>query len=188
MDKMEFRLKDRRFMAKVERVLAETVVHRRQFKIRDGVWPFVVFGPDADGNAVIRVGSAEQARIHKIPVYIATIGGPHVSDSEGLPIEELAGGDIPDELVGMKVFHLSPMRPLLVNTKRVGSRLDKRVPDELMEFYKGNDSAVIETPDEAYWALSVLKYLDEVDRFLPGPVLADFYSKLGVIPKSHYVN
>ena len=60
--------------------------------------------------------------------------------------------------------------------------------DEIIEFYKGNDSAVIETPDEAYWALSVLKYLDEIDRLFPGPVLADFYSKLGNKPKSHFVN
>jgi len=185
---MEFRLKDKRLMKKIETVLSETVVHRKQFRVQDGVWPFVVFGPDSEGNTIIRAGSAEQSRIQKMPVYIATIGGNHVPDYEGVPIEELASGDIPEDLAGMRVFHLSPMRPLSINSKTTGPRANKDMTDEILEFYKGNDSAVIETPDEAYWALSVIKYLDESDRIFPSPALADFYSRLGNKPKSHYLH
>jgi hypothetical protein len=188
MDKLEFRLKDKRFLKKLEQTLSETVVHRRLFRVQDGVWPFVVFGPDSHGNTVVRGGKAEQSRIHRLPVYIATLGGPHVPDSEGVPIEELASGDLPPELEGMKIFHLTPLRPLEVSNKRTIARADGGVAEEIMDFYKGNDVALIETPDEAYWALSVLKYLDENDRNFPSPVLADFYSKLGVGPKNHYIN
>ncbi|MEE8484611.1 MAG: hypothetical protein V3S46_08435 [Nitrospinota bacterium] len=178
MKRIHLKANDRKVLEKVERVIAETVVHRRPFEVTHGVWPFVVFGPDANGNAAIRVGSAEQARIQSAPIYIATLGGPHIPDSEGIPLEELAGDDIPEELKGMMVFQMSPMRPLSIQTKRQGPPIKEAV-SEVCDFYKGNDTAVIETPDESYWAVSVLKYLDETDKFFPDPVLSDFYSRLG---------
>jgi len=174
---MALRSNNRKTRKKVERILLETVVHRRPFSIRDGIWQFVVFGPDAKGSVVIRDGRAEQLRIQRAPVYIATLAGdPHIPDSEGVPIEELAGGDVPEQLEGMKVFHVSPMRPLAVSAKRKGPPV-KDALEEIMEFYKGNNTAIIETPDEKYWALSVLKYLDESDRFFPDPVMTNFYSR-----------
>jgi len=173
-----FRSGDRKALAKVERVLAETVIHRRQMHVSDGVWPFVVFGPDADGNAVIRTGSAEQMRIHAAPVYIATLGGPHIPDSESVPVDEIAAGDVPEELKDMKLVHISPLRPLAVTSKKRGASMKEAV-NEVMDMYKGNDIAVIETPDESYWVLSVLKYLDETDRFFPDPVVSMFNERLG---------
>ena len=163
---------------KIMEVLSETLIHRRPKKIIEGIWPFVVFGPGKDGNAVVRVGKAEQARIHSAPVYIATLNGPHISDSDGIPIEEVAGDDLPEELRGMSLCQMSPMRPLSVTSKHIGPPAKEAV-DEILELYKGNDTAVIETPDESHWVLSVLKYLDESDRFFPDPVVSNFYSRLG---------
>lgn len=188
MGKLEFRLKDKRFLKKLEQVLAETVVHRRLFRMLDGVWPFVVFGPDGKGNTVVRDGSAEQYRIQKMPVYIATVGGAHVPDSQGVPIEELASGDLPAEMEGLKIFHLAPVRPLEVTTKKVIPGVGKNVTGELLDFYGGTDSAIIETPDESYWAISVIKYLDENDRVFPSPLLSEFYSRLGFDSGNHYIN
>ena len=163
---------------KILEVISETVIHRRPKRIIEGVWPFVVFGPGEDGNAVVRVGKAEQRRIHAAPVYIATLSGPHISESDTVPIEEIAGDDVPEELKGMSLCQMSPMRPLSVTSKHNGPPPEEAV-DEILELYKGNDTAIIETPQESYWILSVLKYLDESDRFFPDPVVSDFYSRLG---------
>jgi len=163
---------------KIIEVISETVIHRRQKKIIEGIWPFVVFGPGEDGSTVVRVGKAEQMRIHTAPVYIATLSGPHISESDGIPIDEIAGDEVPEELKGMSLCQMSPMRPLLVTSERNGPPVEEAV-DEILELYKGNDIAVIETPQERYWVLSVLKYLDESDRFFPDPVVSNFYSRLG---------
>lgn len=178
MKHFSIRSQNRETQKKAERVLAETVIHRRQMKVTDGVWPFVVFGPGTDGGTVVRVGQAEQMRIHRAPVYIATLGGPHLPELEGIPVEEIADGDVPDEIKGMKIYDVSPMRPLTISSKYNGPPA-KEAADELIDFYKGNDTAIIETPEEEYWVLSVLKYLDENDRFFPDKVLSNFYSRLG---------
>ncbi|TBR20840.1 MAG: hypothetical protein EPO63_09300 [Candidatus Nitrosotenuis sp.] len=165
-------------MEKAQEVLEGTIVHRRPFHVEEGIWHFVVVGPHANGASVIRAGTAEQARIQAAPIYIATLGGPHIPDTGGIPIEEFASGDLPGELAGLKIFHLSPLRPLSVTSRRQGPSMDEAVA-ETLERFKGVETAVIETPDEAYWALSVLKYLDESDLFFPDPVLTRFYSRIG---------
>ncbi len=162
---------------KIEQVLENTVIHRRPFVMYQGKWPFVVLGPDTEGNAVIRAGYAEQSLIKKAPVYIATVGGGYIADSEGVPIEELAGGDVPEEMAGLKVFHMSPMRPLTVTARKGGPPLHEAIP-EALEHYGDDATAVIETPDEAHWIISVLKYLDESDRFSGDPMMEYFHSQL----------
>jgi len=181
MKRVGLRSKNAELLKKAEQALAETVIHRRPFFINGGVWPFVVFGGDKDGNTVIRTGHAEQALVQGAPLYLATVGGAHIPDSAGIPIEELAGGDVPGELAGLMVFQLSPMRPLTIasKTSKRGSANMNDAASEILELHRGNNAAIIETPDEAFWALSVLKYLDETDRFFPDPVVADFYSRLG---------
>jgi len=169
---------DKDLLRKVEQVTEETVIHRKPFTMKQGVWPFVVFGPDSEGLSVIRVGNAEQAKIKTASLYIATLGGDHIPESEGVPIEELAGDDFPEELAGLKVFNISPLRPLTITTKKMGPPIRDAV-SEILDFYSDKSTAIIETPDESYWALSVLKYLDESDRFFPDPMLEDFYSRIG---------
>jgi hypothetical protein len=182
MGKMKIKLNDKKSLKKIERVIHETVVHRRQFRMQLGVWPFVVFGPRPDGLTVVRAGSAEQSMIQRLPVYIATLGD-HVPDHDGVPIEEIVEGEVPAELSGLKVFNLTPLRPLNVTSKRETSATGQDAIAEIMELYKGNDTAVIETPDESFWALSVLKYLDESDTVFPSPIMSDFQSRLGRTPK-----
>lgn len=174
-------------LKKVERTLEETLIHRRPFEMRGGEWPFVVIGPAEDGAAVIRTGKAEQSRIQHTPVYIATLGGPHIPEADGIPIEELADGDVPKELEGLKIFQLSPMRPLVVSARRKSPSVQQAL-EETLELHQGSDSAIIETPDESFWALSVLKYLDESDRFFPDPVVADFYARLGQAAAHHHIH
>ena len=187
MKRVTLRSKNGELLKKVEKALAETVIHRRPRYVSNGAWPFVVFGPDKGANAVIRTGNAQQSLIHSTPVYLATVGGDHIPDSQGIPIEELAAGDVPEELVGLKVFQLSPMRPLTIISKRIGPPIKSAV-QEILELHKENDTAIIETPDEAFWTLSVLKYLDESDRFFPDPVLENFYSRLGHTSINHSVH
>ena len=182
MKRVSLRHSDRKKMEKAQEVLEGTIVHRHPFTIEDGIWHFVVVGPHANGMSSVRTGTAEQARIQAAPLYIATLGGPHIADADGVPIEEFAGGDLPEELAGLKIFHLSPLRPLEITTRRQGPPMNEAVA-EALERYKGNETAIIETPDEAYWALSVLKYLDESDLFFPDPVLTRFYSRIGHNPK-----
>lgn len=178
MKRVSLRHGDRKKMDKAQEVLEGTIVHRRPFHVEDGIWHFVVVGPHANGMSSIRTGTAEQARIQAAPIYIATLGGPHIAETDGIPIEEFASGDLPAELAGLRIFHLSPLRPLSITARRQGPPMNEAVA-EAMERYKGNETAIIETPDEAYWALSVLKYLDESDLFFPDPVLSRFYSRIG---------
>ncbi len=178
MKRVRLRHNDRAKMEKAEQVLAGTRIHRRPFTINAGVWRFMVVGPDKRGMSVIRTGSAEQARVAAAPLYIATLGGPHIPESAGVPLEEFSSGDLPEELAGLRIFHLAPLRPLSVAARRQGPPVGEAV-DEILGRCAEDDTAVIETPDEAYWALSVLKYLDESDRFFPDPVMAEFYSRLG---------
>lgn len=178
MKNTKFKHHNRLMLDKIDKVVAETIIHKRPFSMDYGVWHFVVLGPDGNGKTAIRTGSAEQARIRQAPVYIATLGGPHIAEGEGMPIEELAGGDVPEELAGLKVFNLSPLRPLSVTAQRAGPPLEKAL-DEVMELYQGNETAIIETPDQAYWALSVLKYLDESDRIFPDPLMTRFFGHPG---------
>lgn len=178
MKNTKFRHHNRRLLEKIDEVITDTVIHKRPFSVHSGVWHFVVVGPDAKGTTAIRTGTAEQARIRQAPVYIATLAGPHIADEGGVAIEDLAGGDIPPELAGLKIHDISPLRPLSITARRSGPPLSAAI-DEVLDFYRGNETAVIETPDEAYWALSVLKYLEEADHIFPDPVLSRFYSRLG---------
>ncbi len=179
MKRLQLGLKNAKLEKKVEQVLNETVIHKKPFVFEQGRWPFVVFGAGSKNSSVIRTGYAQQTVIRKAPIYIATLAGNHIPDSEGMPIEELVGDDIPKEIAGLKVFHLNPMRPLTITAKKTGPA-PKNARSEITDIYKDdNSTAIIETPDEAYWSLSLLKYLDEIDKFSMDPVMDNFYSRLG---------
>ena len=178
MKHINLKAEEREIIKKAEQAIAETIVHRQPFITESGIWPFVVIGPDDNGMSVIRVGSAEQSKIQASPLYIATLGGDYIPDSDGVPIEELTDGDIPEEMAGLSVFNVTPLRPLSISLKKAGPPLPDGL-DEVLDIYKDDRTAIIETPSESYWALSVFKYLDESDRFFPDPVLENFYSKIG---------
>lgn len=158
---------------KVENTMANTIIHQRQRELILGRWDFVVFGPSLNKEeAVLRVGVAEQMVIQEASVYIASVGDPEAVGQPGMmSIEELAGGDVSDDLKGLEVYHVSPLRPMNIIDKRKGPDLD-RMRDQALEEFSERNTAIIETPDQEAWSLSALKYLSECDDTLSDPVMA----------------
>jgi hypothetical protein len=115
---------------------------------------------------VVREGCAVHLRIESALVYIAAMGDPEVIGGGGMPIEEFAQGDIPPELKGLEIYHIDPVRPLTILEKRKGPPVSEAA-DRILGEYENKNIAVIETPHEQYWSVSVLKYLRECDQFFP---------------------
>jgi len=179
MGKISLRAKQERALRKAEETLEKTVIHQRQGSLILGRWDFVVFGPSSDKKqAVLRICVAEQAVIQEASVYVASIGDPALLGQPGMmPIEELAGGDISEELRGLEVYHVAPLRPISIVGKRKGSGLD-RMRDATLEEFSGSNTAIIETPDQEAWSLSALKYLSQCDENLPDPVMLELRGKM----------
>ena len=105
-------------------------------------------------------------------VYMAAVGDPRLIGQPGMvTLEELAGGDLSEDLYGLEVYNLSPLRPISVVEKREGSDLD-RMRDLALKEFSDRNVTVIETPDEEAWSLAVLKYLDEPDEIFPDPLIS----------------
>ncbi len=163
----------------MEETFEGTIIHQRQSELTCGVWNFVVFGPSLDNKKVVmRIGSAEHMMIQQASVYMATVGSPaHVGKSGMMTIEELSNGDVPEEFAGLEVYHVEPLRPFSITEKRNGEDLSN-VRDIALEEYSSVNTAIIETPNEKAWAISVLKYLREFDAAFPDPFITSVQSKI----------
>lgn len=150
----------------IERVFDETRIIKREKELELGRWRFVVFGRQGTEGTVVREGCAMHLAVDDRLVYVATLGDPEILGVRGMPLEEFARGDIPDELRDLEIYHIDPVRPLKISEKRTLPS-DPAVRDMIIEEFQQRNIAVIETPDEKYWSLSVLKYLYECDRFFP---------------------
>lgn len=179
MGKVRIVAKKEELWKKVEETAEKTVIHQRQMELVPGRWDFAVFGPSPDGKkAVLRVGIAEQALIHTAPTYLATVGDPNRVGAPGMiSIEELTGGDISDELKGLEVYHVSPLRPISISRKTEGDDINK-MRDEVLAEFENKNIAIIETPDETSWSVSALRYLNECDELFPDPVMSGIRSKI----------
>ncbi len=180
MGKIGFKADQESLRRKVDETLEKTIIHKRQKELAIGRWDFVVFGPSLEtgGGAVLRVGVAETMVIQNASIYVASIGSPEVIGHEGMmAIEELAGEDISDELRGLEVYHMAPIRPLQIVSKREGESLDK-MRDMVFDEFGDANTAIIETPDEAAWSLSALKYLGECDDHFPDPLISQIRSRM----------
>ncbi len=162
----------------VEEVFAQTRILRRQLELELGRWSFVVFGPHSQEGTVVREGCAVHFRVDNVLVYLATVGNPEDVGIRGMPIEEFARGDIPHELKDLDIYQIDPVRPLKIYDKR-SMPLSDHIQDDILGQFAGRNIAIIETPDEKYWSLSVLKYLWECDRFFPD-VLTEAIKKGGL--------
>jgi len=173
MGKITMRAREEKVRRKVEETLEKTVIHQRQADLALGRWDFVVFGPSTgEKRAVVRVGVAQQATIQSAGVYVASVGDPAAIGFSGMmSIEELAGDDVSEELHGLEVYHVAPLRPLSVSEKRYGEDLD-RMREKVLEDYSDVNTAIIETPDEQAWSLAALKYLNECDDLMPDPLIS----------------
>lgn len=166
MPKFKLKAEDWATYQKVEEIFRQTRILKRQLELEVGRWSFVVFGPQDDEHTIIREGCAVHLQVENALVYIAAVGNPAMVGSGGMPIEEFAQGDIPPELRGLEIYHIDPVRPLRVFEKRKGP-LASKAAEIILEEYQDKNIAVIETPDEKYWSVSVLKYLKECDQFFP---------------------
>jgi len=164
---------------KVHDTMEKTVIHKRQAELALGRWDFVVFGPSHNKEeTVLRVGVAEQAVIQNASLYVAALGDPATMGRSGMiPLKELAGGDLSEELADLEIYHVSPLRPLTITEKRKGPELSRMRDLSLKEFSDAN-LAIIETPDQEAWSLSVLKYLHQCDETLPDPVISEIRNRM----------
>lgn len=170
MPKIELQPKDKKMWKQIQKVVEGTSIVQRQLELTRGHWDFVVFGPDKD-NLVIREGFAQHIQILDASAYIVSVADPShytgqpFGDIKPIPIEDLVSSDIPDELKGLEVLNIDPLRPLSISYKKSvplmkGEKL-------LQDRYADKNIAIIETPEEKFWAVSVFKYLNECDRYFP---------------------
>lgn len=158
---------------KLAEIMEGSIVHHRQRELAPGKWDMAVFGPSRKKKgAVLRVCVAEQMVIQNASVYLAAVGDPHLIGRPGMALlEDLAGGDLPEDLYGLEVYNVTPLRPISVIEKRDGADIDSMRELALREFSDKNIT-LIETPDEEAWSLAVLKYLDEIDEIFPDPLMS----------------
>lgn len=170
MPKIELQPRDREMSKKIKKIVEGTNIIQRQLELACGHWDFVVFGPKKN-NLVIREGYAQHMKILDASAYVVSVAGNtnYSGNAYGnalpIPIEDLVAGDIPDELKGLDVLNVDPLRPLSINFKKTVPSL--KGEKLLQNDYADKNIAIIQTPDEKYWAISVLKYLNECDQFFP---------------------
>jgi len=182
----DFKLKTehRETYQKVEEIFEQSRILKRQLELELGRWNFVVFGPQGNEHTIIREGSAVHMRVNEALLYIATLGNPEEVGMRGMPIGEFAQGDVPMELRDLEIYQIDPLRPLTIFDKRKGPH-PSEATERIMEEFQDKNIAVIETPDESYWSLSVLKYLKECDQFFPDALTEAL--KKGRLPiKGHF--
>jgi hypothetical protein len=151
---------------KVLEVFERSRILKRELELALGRWSFVVFGPQGDQHTIVREGCAVHLQVHDTLLYVAALGHPELIGARGIPIAEFAQGDIPPELRDLEIYQIDPLRPLMVFEKRKGP-LPSEAADKILEEYHDRNIAVIETPDQSYWSVSVLKYLHECDVYFP---------------------
>ena len=183
MPNFKLKTESREIYRKVKEVFEKTRILKRQLELELGRWSFVVFGPQSNDHTIVREGCAVHLRIDNALVYVATVGNPQEVGGGGMPIEEFAQGDIPPELKGLEIYHIDPLRPLKVFEKRKGPPPGEAA-ETILEELQDKNIAVIQTPHESYWSLSVLKYLKECDQFFPDSLTEAL--KKGELPLKGY--
>jgi hypothetical protein len=173
MGKISLRARREDTRKKLAEIIEGSIIHQRQRELAPGKWDVAVFGPNhKTKGAVLRVCVAEQMVIQNASVYLAAVGDPHLIGRPGMvTLEELAGGDLSEDLYGLEVYNVTPIRPISVVERRDGTDLDRMRELALKEFSDKNVT-LIETPDEEAWSLAVLKYLDEIDDIFPDTVMS----------------
>jgi len=166
MPKFKLKAEDWGVYQKVQEIFDQSQILKRQLELELGRWNFVVFGPQSKEQTIIREGCAIHLRIENALVYVAAVGNPAEIGAGGMPIEDFAQGDVPAELKGLEIYHIDPLRPLQIFDKRKGPP-PSEAAEAVMEEFRDKNVAVIESPNESFWSLSVLKYLQECDRFFP---------------------
>ena len=174
MPKIKLRAKDQIIYDKITESYEKTEIIQRQRQLTSGRWDFVVFGSTDKNETVIREGYAEQASIKRVPIYIASLAQPGLTNVNGIAIEEFIKEDIPEKYKGLEIIHVDPLRPLTINSKDTFPGTNKAT-EQICRDYENQNIAVIHSPQESDWMIGVMKYLSECDKAFPDPVQESFY-------------
>ena len=175
MPKFKLRAKDQVVYDKLTEAYEKTEIVQRQKQLTSGRWDFVVFGDSDKNRTVFREGFAEHASIKRAPIYIASLAQSELTDVNGIPIEEFVQDDIPEKYQGLEIIQVDPFRPLTVIRKDNYAR--EKGPDKICREYENVNTAIIRSPHETDWVISVMKYLNECDQNFPDPVQQAFLGK-----------
>ena len=173
MPKIKVRTKDQKVYEKLVKAYEKTVIIQKQKRLTYGRWDFVVFGQTENKETILREGYAEQASIKRVPIYIASLAQPGLTNVNGIPIEEFVEEDIPNQYQGLEIINIDPLRPLTI-IKKDTLPGTTRMSDQICKDYEEENIAVIESPNESDWMIAVMKYLSECDRVFPDAVQEAF--------------
>jgi hypothetical protein len=180
MPKLKVRTKDQDVYDKIVEAYEKTEIIQKQKRLTYGRWDFVVFGPSNNNETVLREGFAEQASIKRVPIYIASLAQPGLTNVNGVPIEEFIEEDIPEKYKGLEIIQVDPLRPLTIKNRDTIPGTSRAL-DQTCKDYEEENIAIIHAPHESDWMISVMKYLSECDRAFPDPV-QEAFSQNSVIP------
>tara|TARA_Y100001960_G_scaffold93396_1_gene100592 strand:+ start:746 stop:1330 length:585 start_codon:yes stop_codon:yes gene_type:complete len=170
--KIKLRAKDKVVYEKITEAYEKTEIVQRQRELATGRWDFVVFGPSDKSQTVFREGFAEHASIKRAPIYIASLAQSGLTDVNGIPVEEFIEEDIPEKYHGLEIIQVDPLRPLTIIKKE--NYLGKNGEDKIWAEYEEANIAIIRSPHETDWMISVMRYLNECDQNFPDPVQQAF--------------
>ena len=172
MPQIKLRAKDQVIFDKLTEAYEKTEIIQRQRELSAGRWDFVVFSESGKNQTVLREGFAEHASIKRAPIYIASLSQSGLTDVNGIPIEEFIEEDIPEKYKGLEIIQVDPLRPLTIIKKETYS--GKKGADKIFSEYEDVNIAIIRTPHETDWMISVMKYLNECDQNFPDPMQQAF--------------
>ena len=172
---IKLRAKDQVIFDKLAEAYEKTEIIQRQRELTAGRWDFVVFGASGKNQTVFREGVAEHASIKRAPIYIASLSQSGLTDVNGIPIEEFIEEDIPEKYKGLEIIQVDPLRPLTIIKKE--TYYGKKGADQIFSEYEDVNIAIIRTPHETDWMISVMKYLNDCDQNFPDAVQQAFLSQ-----------
>ena len=172
---IKLRAKDQVIFDKLTEAYEKTEIIQRQRELSAGRWDFVVFGESGKNQIVLREGFAEHASIKRAPIYIASLSQSGLTDVNGIPIEEFIEEDIPEKYKGLEIIQVDPLRPLTIIKKETYH--GKKGADKIFSEYEDVNIAIIRTPHETDWMISVMKYLNDCDQNFPDAVQQAFLSQ-----------
>ena len=180
MPKLKLRAKDQVVFDKITEAYEKTEIIQRQRQLAPGRWDFVVFGSSEKNQTVFREGFAEHAVIKRAPIYIASLAQSGLTNVNGVPIEEFIEEDVPEKYQGLEIVQVDPLRPLNIIKKDKYS--GKKGADKICKEYEAANIAIIRSPHESDWMISVMKYLNECDQNFPDPVQQIFLGRTDSSP------
>ena len=175
MPQIKLRAKDQVIFDKLTEAYEKTEIIQRQRELSAGRWDFVVFGGSGRNQTVLREGFAEHASIKRAPIYIASLSQSGLTDVNGIPIEEFIEEDIPEKYKDLEIIQVDPLRPLSIIKKE--THHGKKGADKIFSEYEDVNIAIIRTPHETDWMISVMKYLNDCDQNFPDAVQQAFLSQ-----------